>query len=219
MKNIFTIGAILFSFVLEAQQSGEFIDKRDGKKYKTTVIGGQVWMAENLNVSKFRNGDPIPEAKTAEEWASAVRYGIAAWCYYDNDPKNGEIYGKLYNSYAINDPRGLAPLGWHIPTDSEWTTLDEYLGDTNGGKMKAKSGWNNSANGLNSCGFSALPGGIRYDNSNFEGMGNEANWWSCTADVYTGNVYFRGIGDPFLNLYTNYYGLQGYGMSIRCVKD
>ena len=109
--------------------------------------------------------------KTAEERASAVRYDIAAWCYYDNDPKNGEIYGKLYNSYAINDPRGLAPLGWHIPTDSEQTTLDEYLGDTNGGKMKAKSGWNNSANGLNSCGFSALPGGIRYDNSNFEGMG------------------------------------------------
>jgi uncharacterized protein (TIGR02145 family) len=119
MKKIFTICTILLSFVIEAQQTGEFIDKPDGKKYKTTVIGGQVWMAENLNVSKFRNGDPIPEAKTAEEWASAVRYDIAARCYYDNDPKNGEIYGKLYNSYAINDPRGLAPLGWHIPTDSE----------------------------------------------------------------------------------------------------
>jgi uncharacterized protein (TIGR02145 family) len=98
-------------------------------------------MTENLNVSTFRNGDPIPEAKTKEEWESAVNNHQPAWCYYDNDPKNGAKYGKLYNWYAVSDPRVLAPNGWHIPIDAEWSILENYLGEDAGKKMKNASGW------------------------------------------------------------------------------
>jgi uncharacterized protein (TIGR02145 family) len=90
---------------------------------QTITIGTQVWMTENLNVEKFRNGDPIPEAKTEGEWKAYGEAGEAAWCNYDNDPKNGEKYSKLYNWYAVSDPRGLAPQGWHIPSDEEWGCL------------------------------------------------------------------------------------------------
>jgi uncharacterized protein (TIGR02145 family) len=110
--------------------------------YKSIKIGNQTWMAENLNVSTFRNGDLIPEAKSEEEWKIAGKNKQTAWCYYDNDPKNGAKYGKLYNWYAVNDPRGLAPAGWHIPSDAEWTTLGDQLGSDPGKKMKSTSGWN-----------------------------------------------------------------------------
>ena len=109
--------------------------------YKSVKIGTQTWMTENLNVSTFRNGDPIPQAKSNEEWDLADENKQPAWCYYENDPKNGNKYGKLYNWYAVNDPRGLAPAGWHIPTDAEWTTLENQLGDDAGKKMKSTSGW------------------------------------------------------------------------------
>ena len=114
-------------------------------------IGQQVWTAENLNVDKFRNGDPIPEAKTDEEWENAGNNKQAAWCYFDNDPSNGIKYGKLYNWYAVNDPRGLAPLGCHIPSDQEWTDLTTYLGgeEQAGAKMKSKEGLNYNSNGTN----------------------------------------------------------------------
>jgi uncharacterized protein (TIGR02145 family) len=109
--------------------------------YKSVKIGNQTWMTENLNVERFRNGDLIPQAKTNVEWEKAGKEGKPAWCYYDNDPKNGAKYGKLYNWYAVNDPRGLAPAVWHIPTDTEWSTLDNQLGDDAGKKMKSTSGW------------------------------------------------------------------------------
>jgi uncharacterized protein (TIGR02145 family) len=111
--------------------------------YKTVTIGNQVWMAANLNVSTFRNGDAIPQVTSDAEWEAAGKNKQPAWCYYDNDPKNGTKYGKLYNWYAVNDPRGLAPAGYHVPTDAEWTTLENFLGDDEGKKMKSTSGWEN----------------------------------------------------------------------------
>jgi uncharacterized protein (TIGR02145 family) len=109
--------------------------------YKSVKIGTQTWMVENLNVSTFRNGDPIPEAKTNEEWEKAGKNKQPAWCYYDNDPKNGAKYGKLYNWYAVSDPRGLPPAGWHVPSNNEWTILSDFLGNDAGKKMKSTSGW------------------------------------------------------------------------------
>jgi uncharacterized protein (TIGR02145 family) len=107
-------------------------------------IGEQVWMASNLNVSKFQNGDPIYEAKTKEQWEKAGQNKKAAWCYYKNSSENGTVYGKLYNWYAVNDPRGLAPKGWHVPTREDWDdlishlkTLDDYVC----APLKTKSGW------------------------------------------------------------------------------
>lgn len=117
--------------------------------YKSVEIGAQTWMTENLNVSTFRNGDPIPEAKTNEEWKRAGENKQPAWCYYENDPKNGVKYGKLYNWYAVNDSRGLAPVGYHVPSDAEWTKLTDFLGGKGGEgtKMKSKSGWNSHTTG------------------------------------------------------------------------
>lgn len=143
MRSLLFIGFILFFGSSYTQTTGIMTDTRDGKVYKTVVIGSQTWMAENLNVSTFRNGDPIPEARTNEEWEKAGKEGKPAWCYYDNDPKNGSKYGKLYNWYAVNDPRGLAPKGWYIPSHDEWTTLENYLGDHAGKKMKSTIGWDN----------------------------------------------------------------------------
>ena len=115
--------------------------------FKSVKIGTQTWMTENLNVSTFRNGDPIPEAKTKEEWESAGTNHQPAWCYYDNNPANGTKFGKLYNGYAVFDSRGLAPEGWHVPIDAEWTALESNLGDDAGNKMKSKSGWDNYKTG------------------------------------------------------------------------
>ena len=118
--------------------------------FKSGTIGTQVWMTKNLDVSIFRNGDVIPQASSDEAWKAAGENKQPAWCYYDNDPKNGAKYGKLYNWYAVNDPRGLAPEGYHIPTDAEWTVLTDYLGGESiaGKKMKATSGW---ADGTKIC--------------------------------------------------------------------
>jgi uncharacterized protein (TIGR02145 family) len=115
-----------------------------GHSYPTVVMGnGQEWMAENLSVFYFRNGDPIPVVKTAEAWEKAGVNHQPACCYYENNAEYGKTYGVLYNWYAVNDPRGLAPEGWHLPTDAEWTTLVSYLGNdkTAGAKMKSTSGW------------------------------------------------------------------------------
>jgi uncharacterized protein (TIGR02145 family) len=114
---------------------------------QTVTIGTQVWMTKNLDVAKFRNGDPIPEANTKEEWLKARENKQPAWCNYDNNPANGSKYGKLYNWYAVNDPRGLAPEGYHVPTDAEWTKLENLLGSDAGTKMKSKSGWNSYTTG------------------------------------------------------------------------
>jgi uncharacterized protein (TIGR02145 family) len=105
---------------------------------QTVTIGTQVWTTKNLDVATYRNGDVIPQVQDKDAWANLT---TGAWCYYENDAKNGVKYGKLYNWYAVNDPRGLAPAGWHIPTDGEWTVLENSLGDDAGKKMKSTSGW------------------------------------------------------------------------------
>ncbi len=123
------------------------------------------WMRKNLELSTFRNGDPITEARTAQEWVEAGLQGKPVWCYYNNDPKNGEKYGKMYNWYAVNDPRELAPKGWHIAKCSEWDALESALRQFGGGDdLKSKSSWEKTIpkyNYPNIYGFSAVPGGYR----------------------------------------------------------
>ena len=129
MKKLLYLGIVLMLVSCGSDESESTLtDKRDGQTYKTVKIGNQVWMAENLNVDKFRNGELIPEAKTNEEWRKAGENRQPAWCYYDNDPENGRYYGKLYNWYAVSDSRGLAPKGLHVPSEAEWLTLIDYLG-------------------------------------------------------------------------------------------
>ena len=183
------------------------------------TIGTQVWSTKNLNVSTFRNGDPIPEAKTNEEWEKAGKNKQPAWCYYGIDPGNGAKYGKLYNWYAVSDPRGLAPTGWHIPSGKEWTILTDYLGGDSvaGAKMKSKTGWNGNDSATNSSGFSGLPGGARNLVGAFFFIGENGIWWSSTeATGY----------DAWLRLLSYNYGFvlrtslnKGGGFSVRCLRD
>ena len=215
MKKVSLILTLLFSYSCIAHAQ---------TKYPKVTIGKQVWMTENLNVDKFRNGDPIPHVKTTEEWETAGNNGQPAWCYYEhravqNDPANGEKYGKLYNWYAVNDPRGLAPKGWHIPTDDEWTVLTNFLGgyEVAGYKMKSTSGWENYGNGNNSSGFSGLPGGFRHDSGPFFNFGNYGSWWSSTEDG-TLNAWARNLGYNYGFVY-GYSTSKESGFSVRCLRD
>jgi uncharacterized protein (TIGR02145 family) len=184
----------------------------------TVTIGDQVWMTKNLNMDKFRNGDPIPEAKTNEEWIKAGENKQPAWCYYENDPANGEKYGKLYNWYAVNDPRGLAPEGWHVPSEEELQDLFIYLGGRKmaGIALKKDTGWFNKGNGTNESGFSALPGGHRHFDGIFDTAESLGNWW--TTSVFKENLITL--------LYLSYKKRNGLttmgsdsGASVRFVQD
>jgi uncharacterized protein (TIGR02145 family) len=182
-------------------------------------IGTQIWAAKNLDVSTFRNGDTITEAKTNEEWIKSGNEQKAAWCYYNNDPANGEKYGKLYNWYAVNDQRGLAPAGWHIPTDAEWKQLTDYTGEdnVNGIKMKSTNGRKDNGNGTNESGFTGLPGGYRSDDGRFNGVGKDGCWWSSTeSDIL--NAFDRPLANDPGNDY-GYIGNKGSGLSVRCLMD
>ncbi len=187
--------------------------------YKSVKIGNQIWMTENLNVDRFRNGDLIPEAKTVDEWELAGENKQPAWCYYNNDPVNGEKYGKLYNWYAVNDSRGLAPAGYHIPSDSEWTTLTTYLGgeDIATSKLKSNSGWNENGNGTNSTGFSGLPGGFRNNYGTFNSIGFSGYWWSSTEND-TNDAWYRSLYCIYGNVGRDD-SLKQDGFSVRCLKD
>lgn len=185
---------------------------------KLVKIGAQTWTTKNLDVSSFRNGEAIPEARTKTEWEKAGKEGNPAWCYYENDPANGTKYGKLYNWYAVNDPRGLAPKGWHIPGDEEWTTLTDHLGgDGSGNQMKSSSGWKDNGNGSNSSGFAGLPGGSRYDNGTFYTIGATGNWWSSSEND-TGIAWGRGLGYDG-GLVHRFKFTKQAGMSVRCLVD
>jgi len=186
---------------------------------QTVTIGTQTWTATNLDLATFRNGDAIPEAKTDEEWEAAGDNKQPAWCYYDNDPKNGTKYGKLYNWYAVNDARGLAPAGYHIPTDEEWTVLSTFLGgkDVAGKKMKSTSGWNDDGNGTNSSGFSGLPGGYRNSSGNFGSVGKFGSWWSASEN-FESNAWLRVLSYGSSSL-SRYGYNKSNGFSVRCVRD
>jgi len=184
---------------------------------QTVTIGRQVWSIKNLNVSTFRNGDPIPQAKTVEEWKRAAENKQPAWCYYGNDPANGAKYGKLYNWYAVSDSRGLAPVGYHIPSDAEWTKLEDYLGSDAGTKMKSVSGWFDNGNGTNSSGFSGLPGGFRSGIGSFFNFGGYGIWWSST-EYYTFIAWLRTLGCKFGGV-SRYSDDKEGGFSVRCLRD
>ncbi len=175
---------------------------------KTVIIGTQTWMSENLNVSTFKNGDRITEVKTAEEWKKAFEYGLSAWCYYNNDLNNGKKYGKLYNWHAINDPRGLAPAGWHIPTDGEWSIMTDYLGSEIAAGPKLIV--------FGETGFNGLPSGIRSNNGNFTGIRIETYWWSSTLES-SKKAWVRNVN--VLGQFERVASDWGMGFSVRCIKD
>lgn len=182
-------------------------------------IGEQIWMAENLNVDHFRNGDIIQEARSRKQWDLALSKGEPAWCYYNNEFKNGKKYGKLYNWYAIIDPRGLAPEGWHVSSKDEWDILEDYLGDdVCATKIKSTSSWIGSVDGTNESGFTALPGGMRSNNGDtdfyFEGF--ETDYWT-TSEPDIERVWCIQI--PSSNDIRAYCSQKNKGCYVRCVLN
>ncbi|MFZ9939969.1 MAG: FISUMP domain-containing protein [Bacteroidia bacterium] len=200
----------------------------DGNVYNTVQIGTQCWTQSNLTVSKYRNGNGIPNITNNTQW-SQTNTGIRGWCSYNNDASNGTTFGKLYNWYAVNDSRGLCPTGWHVPTDSEWNVMVKYLDpnadtaalgwqNTNAGTaLKSTTGWNNNGNGTNSSGFTGLPGGYRNDNGGFGNVGNFGYWWS-SSDAGSGSAWYRTLNYGSANVFRSNPD-QRYGFSVRCVRD
>ncbi len=201
----------------------------NNNKFEEVIIGKQTWMVKNLNTAKFSNGDEIFHAKTNYEWELAGNSRMPAWRYYDNDPENGKKYGKLYNWYAVNDPRGLAPEGWHIPSAKEWEVLIKYLGETDVGiKLKAVGNWkayeDNSSiydsepiKSNNQSGFSALAAGS-CGSSGFTNIGEDGYWWSTTENF----IYYAwsfSLSYFSNNIGSNYETGMSWGLSVRCVKD
>lgn len=207
---------------------GDVRNRNGNQALKVVKIGTQVWMVDNLSVGQYKNGDPIPQVQDQDKWNS-ITYG--AWCYINNDPEYGRIYGKLYNWYAVNDPRGLAPEGWHVPTDREWKILEHYLGMSlvdadntgqrgtdQGGKLKSCSGWVDNGNGNNSSGFKALPGGWRRSsNGSFGPVGGSTYLWS-SSEYSSSSAWIRSLYYNSARISRGSLPKQG-GYSIRLVRD
>ena len=183
------------------------------------TIGTQKWMDKNLDVTTYRNGDTIPQVIDKTTWSNLT---TGAWCFYNNDAANGAKYGKLYNWYAVNDSRGLAPQGWHIPSDTEWTILSTFLGGEvlAGGKLKEVGTLNWQSPNLqatNYSGFSALPGGVRDNSGIFFSVGKDGALWSATIDK-SNFVWVRFLTYNSGNIY-RYSNSMGNGFSVRCLRD
>jgi uncharacterized protein (TIGR02145 family) len=193
----------------------------------TVVIGSQIWSKFNLDVTTYNDGTPIPQVSNPVEWSNLT---TGAWCYYNNDPANGVVYGKLYNWYAVagihdNDPttpnKTLAPSGWRIPSNTDWTDLTDFLGarEVAGSNMKATgtSFWTAPNIATNESGFTALPGGDRRIEGNFESIGTWTAWWS-TTEYSSDSDLVRGRGilnySPFSFIHIAY---KKMGLSVRCV--
>lgn len=207
----------------------------DGNKYNTVKIGNQVWMVENLKTTKYNDGTEILNVTSDTQWANLT---TGAYCNYDNLESNAEIYGRLYNWYAVNTGK-LAPAGWHVPTDDDWTILENYLiangynydgtldEDKIAKSLCAKTNWALSSEAgtpgaapenNNSTGFTALPGGFRFfTDGSFLSIGKYGLWWSATESSEI-IAYSRVLGYAYEDLRISYDGKED-GFSVRCVKD
>lgn len=192
----------------------------EGNIYKTVTIGTQVWMEENLKTTKYNDGTSIQFVTDNTVWAALK---TPAYCWYDNNGGNyKDIYGAIYNWYAVNTGK-LCPYGWHVPSDDEWTTLITFLGGESvaGNKLKETGTvhWNSPNNGAtNMSGFTALPGGVR---SNFGGtfyfLGQAGDWWSSTLQI-TSQAWHRSLAGSTSSISRD--GLYlSFGVSVRCIKD
>ena len=190
----------------------------DGNVYHTISIGSQVWMLENLKVTRYRNGDSISLVKDSQVWQASS----GAYCYYDNNTDNKEIYGDLYNWWAVNDSRHLAPEGWHVPGDAEWAILGAAAGSGGSLKEKNMAHWKSPNTGAtNESGFTGLPGGYRDWLGSYTEVRKRGCFWSSTPFVdLWGN---GGAWYSYLSYDANsaevWRVLSSYGFSVRCVKD
>lgn len=199
--------------------TGNGVTAVDGTTYGSVIINNQEWSTQNLNVTRYRNGDLIPQVQNPTEWANIT---TGAWCFYAYSTANGTVYGKLYNWFAVNDPRGLAPTGWHVPNNNEWISLQDFLGGSQeaGGFMKktGTSEWQSPNTGAtNASGFTGLPGGYCLANGSFSSIGTIGYWW-VASEYNSANAWCTG-------LYSNTKTItrapidKNQGFAVRIVKD
>jgi uncharacterized protein (TIGR02145 family) len=210
-------------------RSGLGVTDVDGNTYTTIIINGMEWMAENLRTSTYANGESIPNVTDGWAWSDLT---TGAWAHFRNDSQYEHPYGKLYNWYAVSDPRKLCPSGWHVPTDREWSYLESALGMPDselwqegyrgsrqnvGGKMKAKNLWKAPNEGAtNESGFSGLPGGYRVL-GDFHNFGNRGCWWSARQTNAWHAWYWNLSYDLTGSSRQHEYKTNGH--SVRCVKN
>jgi uncharacterized protein (TIGR02145 family) len=202
----------------------------DGHTYELVAIGDQCWFAENLRSEHYANGDVIPGELSASEWTSTDATALGAQAVYNNDSESLADYGRLYNGYSVSDPRGLCPIGWHVPSDAEFMVLEEHLGMLEvevqstswrgvdqGMKMKATIGDSPGWNGNNESGFSGLPAGYRHHNTgNYAVQGSYTYFWTTSPNtVYN---WYRGLSSGYTEVERSFTNLRG-GFSIRCLLD
>lgn len=191
----------------------------DGNVYQTVLIGTQCWMKENLITTNLNNSNSIPMVTDNTAWAALT---TPAYCWHDNYPASGIIYGALYNWYAVNSGN-LCPIGWHVPTDGEWTELTNYLGGLTGagGKLKETgfTHWISPNEGAtNESGFTAFPGDQRFNNGTFSILGYYGYWWSSTVEIASNNIWIRVINYNSANVF-RYSDYKESGRSVRCIKN
>lgn len=235
---IFSAPAIIILSAYNIQAKDTLTDA-DGNVYTAVTIGNQVWTVENLRTTKYNDGAPIPLVTDRSEWVACGDSSRPACCWYENDNSNKEKYGVLYNWYAVNSGK-LAPKGWHVPSDSEWTELEKYLikngynwdktkeGQKIAKSMAAKTDWasnddsgtiGNDLSKNNRSGFSALPGGFRLDRGYFYDIGCHGYWWT-TTEYNASFVWRRALYNDKINLIRNHGTLQkGSGFSVRLMRD
>jgi len=193
------------------------------KPINEVQIGNQIWMTKNLDVDTFKNGDQLYAALSYEEWVYAIKNQIPAWCFYNFNPENGVLFGRLYNWYAVNDDRGLCSDGWHVPSDEEWTILEDFLGGKKiaGDKLKSIDLWANndngiSGNGSNESGFDGKPGGVLEEGKS-KYKGERGYWWSSTQnDNYQSWYRYLNYNNGDIKRYTHG---KSVGMSVRCIRN
>ena len=190
----------------------------DGNVYHTLALGGQVWMAENLHVTRYRNGDLIPRVTGDAEWSNL---NSSAYCDYQNDSAFSRIYGNLYNGFAIRDSRHLCPEGWHVPSQSEWSSLVNCMGGVNQAGSKLKEAgtvhWDWPNEGVNPGSIFALPGGYRNSSGIFDAQGKICQWWTSTPQdsAYVHSLYLNNLNNHVMLSVSG----NTSGLSVRCIRD
>ncbi len=215
MNKLIALLAIIFfcKTTIFSQLSGKTVTDIDGNNYKSVILGNQEWLTDNLKVTKFRNGQPIPHIQDSIVWNA---WSNGAYVFYKNDTK----HGVLYNWLVVNDSRGVCPMGWHVPSSAEWDTLAKFLGGNEiaGGKMKARLHWETpNTSATNESEFHALPKGMYGVNGSFNNVGKNAYWWSATENDKI-SAWGREIGFNESGLFIGH-GDKRDGLSIRCLKN
>jgi uncharacterized protein (TIGR02145 family) len=198
----------------------------DGNVYRCVTIGNQWWMAEDMIVTRYRNGDPIPNIKDKSQWADLT---AGAYCSFENSEDYVSSYGRLYNAYVVEDSRGICPDGWHIPSDEEWIQLELFLGmsESEANRMTASRGTNEgeklkaaSFGGTDEVGFAAKGTGYRHPNGEFRALDIDTDYWTSTTYDNNGSLesVLHGLVNTRSNIDRNYHD-QKYGFCLRCIKS